>query len=188
MAEKFFELNEELNKVLQNSYKHNERDLILALSEIREEFLTLTNLTKDVELFISPLILACYGYNVYSITVELFFWIAPFSNFSFEQSFYVNFAFFQFFFRVLTVTYFVSEVHHVSQYILRTIQSCSNSVYTLPIKRIEQTLSIDPIGIKLFGTFLITRRFFISIISFIFTTEIVLLQTTGATFNSRKTK
>ncbi|CAL8097783.1 unnamed protein product [Orchesella dallaii] len=112
--------------------------------------------------------------------VLLFFWISPSSSISLEQSFYVDFAFFQFLFRVMSVTYFAADVHHVSYSILDTIQHCPNSLYSLSLERMEKTLIRSPVGISLFSTITITRAFFISIVSFLFTTQIVLLQTAGA--------
>jgi hypothetical protein len=42
--------------------------------------------------------------------------------------------------------------------------------------KLERIISSVPVGIDIFGMFLITRRLFISLISFIFSFQIVLLQ------------
>lgn len=44
------------------------------------------------------------------------------------------------------------------------------------VHRLEMTLIGNPTGICLFGSFMITRHFFISIIFFMFTSEIILMQ------------
>ncbi|CAL8072260.1 unnamed protein product [Orchesella dallaii] len=186
ITEKFRTMNEEISELMSptalaiKTKIAEGRILTLTWDAVRDEFVMLTDLVSQIQNFISPLILACYGVNMYIIMINLFYWIAPYSAFSLEQSFYVYFAFFQFFFRVTTVTYYAAEVHHVSHSIIRTIQRCPNSLYSLSLERLERTLICNPTGICLFGTFMITRRFFISIISFLFTTEIVLLQTTNA--------
>lgn len=48
------------------------------------------------------------------------------------------------------------------------------------MEKIERSLLVNPVGISLFGTFLITRKLFVSMIGFVVTTEIILLQTSIA--------
>ncbi|CAL8072464.1 unnamed protein product [Orchesella dallaii] len=141
------------------------------LQGIRTDFMNLLNLSVEVQKFIVPLILSCYA-------ASLFLWIDPYRPaVTAEQSHYAYFAFLNFLYRITSVTYFAAEVHYTSSSILTTIQLCPNAFYTLSLERLEQLLSSNPIGIRLFGSFMISRKSFITIISFVFTTEIVLLQT-----------
>lgn len=56
--------------------------------------------------------------------------------------------------------------------------------YLFQLEHLERILIANPAGICLFDTFMITRKFFVSIVSFIFTTEIVLLQSFSGYYNT----
>lgn len=113
---------------------------------LREEMVQLSDLVLEVQKYIGPLIMACYTENIYKAVVMLFTWTAPPGSAHVEQTepeiivFYNNFivyATFEFLFRVSMVTYFAAQVNHVSLELLRTIQTCPNSFYTLSVKQIN---------------------------------------------------
>lgn len=154
----------------------------------QEEYEKVSQLVEQVESYICPLILACFAGNIYIVVILLFNWIGPLSGSqsSKEQFIRVWFSFFQYSFRVAAITHFAGEVHQQSARILRQIQKCPQSVYSVSVERLERMLVGNPTGISLMGSFYITRKYFISIISFIFTTEIVLLQTYSSYYASAK--
>lgn len=158
ITDKFRVMNEEVNQLMTQTMSHHihanhhatitssttavisskskiaeGRILTLTWDSVRDEFVMLTDLVLQIEKFIAPLILACYGANMYIIVINLLNWIAPYSQFSIEQSYYVYFAFVQFLFRVTSVTYYAAEVHHVSHGITKILQKCPNSLYSLSV-------------------------------------------------------
>ncbi|CAL8145512.1 unnamed protein product [Orchesella dallaii] len=182
LTEKLRSLNEVIDTVAKMAQRDDGLVLYTTWDLVRDEFLMLIKLNREIQLYISPIILGCYGSNVFSIIINLYIWISPIStsDFKLAQSYYA-FAFFAFMFRVVVVTYYAAEVHQVSNLLLQTIHKCPNILYNITLERMEKSLESNPIGIHIFGSFKITRRFFVSIISLLFTTEIVLFQTASIT-------
>jgi hypothetical protein len=110
--------------------------------------------------------------------------------------------------RTILVTCFAGEVHYNAQKLPWTLQqSFSNTKsYTvvlqtqttsllrlffqiiywemhdmLQLERLERFIALDPTGVQIFGMFLITRRSLISILMFLFSFQIVLIQAVPST-------
>lgn len=87
----------------------------------------------------------------------------------------------QFGLRVFLVTYHASQVYHSTEEIHRSLERLApDFLYNATAYRLERMLGRHPVGVTIFGGLVITRKFFVSILSFLFTTEIVLLQTMSA--------
>ncbi|CAL8145506.1 unnamed protein product [Orchesella dallaii] len=139
VVEKFRCLNSAMEIIITNRFRKNSlletmeptTAVELKWVVIHDEFLLLRKLTQEVQRLIAPLIMACYGINIYIIVISLYNWIAPNSaaTLTLEQLLHV-YAFIQFLFRVLSLTYFASEVHHANRNILGTIHQCPNTLYS----------------------------------------------------------
>lgn len=155
-------------------------------NQIFSHFRLLVKLTRATEKYIGPLIISSYV-CLSQILIILFSWVAPYVELSIMTSNtgHIYYSLVYFIFRVGTLTHFASEVYQSSHDILTTLEE-SSSIPHAQLERIERKLGRNPVGIRLFGTFLITRHTFLSMTGFIFTTEIILLQMTNAIHNNTR--
>lgn len=104
-------------------------------SQIRFEYIEITNLCDTVQQYTFPLIVACYVGLVTEITVNLFIWIGPIKSIdgAGDKFLEVGFPFFHYCFRVAALTYFASNVYHKCRKILKMIVMVSKSVHTTDV-------------------------------------------------------
>ncbi|CAL8135712.1 unnamed protein product [Orchesella dallaii] len=146
---------------------------------IREKTFILLDLSKSITNFVTPPVLICFISNIYLMILQSLQFLSGISS---EKSAYayIYISYFQFTMRTILVTYFASNVYHSTEQIVETLDSCPNSRFSETTTQLERLLARHPVGISIFGAFKIRRKFFISIISFLFTTEIVILQAMNA--------
>ncbi|CAL8091322.1 unnamed protein product [Orchesella dallaii] len=181
LTDRFKAFNEHITAKFTTSFIFKgSKNNIYASEGIRTDFQRLLKLNDDTAGFISPLLISCYCYNIFLMILNIFRWLDPRGTGDTERSTYIYFSFLQFSMRVILITYHASNVHHSTIPIEKSLERIPDELVTKTLERLEAQLCKRPVGIFLFGTFCITRYFFISIVSFLFTTEIVLLQTVGS--------
>lgn len=219
--------------------------MTISWDEIRHQYLELSALIQDVGKFVSPIMLNCYGINIYVIIVSVSKTLVDFisrlrtienyttkdtrscKSFDFiaflldipqcEYIWHANILqllcicplFFSSCFchilcggRVPHQQIYCEYVGTVPQFPIHALGMSRNKNFgcddvciilfkcalnyckriksiqnAFQVERLEQSMRMNPCAISLFGTFTITRNFIVSILSFIFTTEIILLQT-----------
>ncbi|CAL8124322.1 unnamed protein product [Orchesella dallaii] len=148
-----------------------------------DEIVKLRQLSDQTSNFISPLIFTSLMVNVFSGVINLNQFINVSSEFRQNQSVSVLVSITHYILRVVVVIYFTSAVYAKSEDLMGIIEEAPLSTQALLPQR-ESILNMvqrKPIGINFFNTFFITRNFFISILSFMFSIEIIILQTSSGT-------
>ncbi|CAL8128303.1 unnamed protein product [Orchesella dallaii] len=141
---------------------------------IRVLFIRASNSLQKVANYVAPLAFLCYSYNTFELIVDVFYVLS--GNIPLDSLAGTYLSILQLTLRISLVTYHVADMHHSFRSVADVLTECPSSFYDLSAQRLEKFLDTKQFGVHLCGTILITRKFFISIISFIFTTEIILLQ------------
>ncbi|CAL8145522.1 unnamed protein product [Orchesella dallaii] len=138
IAEKYRMLNNSIKEIkLKSNENLKQLSNIHSISEqLHSEFVALSDLTEETQQFIAPIILGSYVTTVYIVIINIFNWITPCSGFSTALGF-LMYEFCHFFVRISTLTYFLSEVHHVGTSIVETIQECPKLLYNLTNNMLE---------------------------------------------------
>ncbi|CAL8081730.1 unnamed protein product [Orchesella dallaii] len=149
---------------------------------LREKLVLLCDMIQKAADYIAPLFLICHVRDLYDIVVNVLLVLSGRMGTEATAHTYASVVLLTF--RLSLVIFYASNIDHTVKEIPKVFRDCPKDLYDMSTKRLQQFLESKPVGVFLFGTFRITRKFFISIISFIFTTEIILLQSSSAISNT----
>ncbi|KAF7988090.1 hypothetical protein HCN44_007584 [Aphidius gifuensis] len=152
LAEKYKYLNKSVIKSLRK-----ERNEIYWL-QCREKYAKLSDLVKETDKTISPLIFLSYFINLYIICIQLYNGIFITADGTLAYVYF--FASFLFIIsRITAVTMSATRIHNQSKIILPKIYCCSPSLFTREAERLQYQLTVDEVALTGMNFFSITRRF-----------------------------
>ncbi|CAG7716022.1 unnamed protein product [Allacma fusca] len=146
--------------------------------QLTDDHAKLYLLITEFEGLLSPLVFASFGVNIYYLCLQLNLGLTPSANNSLIASIYATWSFMQLLVRLLAAAIPAAQIHTYAHKMLQVLKQCPTPCYTTEVDRTERFLAVTKIGLSGLGCFTITRPFILSIVSVVFTFEIVLLQST----------
>ncbi|XP_069700808.1 uncharacterized protein [Periplaneta americana] len=151
-------------QVLPESYWHRRR----------EEYNSLSTLTKKVDFCVSKIVLVSFTSNLYFICRQLLSSITPLGNIYERTYFYWSFGFVLF--RTLMVSLTASRIFEESQHPREALFAVPSESYSKEVSRLLQQVTTDNIVITGMNFFSVTRTMLLTLVGTIVTYEIVLIQ------------
>ncbi|RLZ02212.1 Gustatory receptor 2 [Cephus cinctus] len=142
---------------------------------LREYYASLSLLVKQVDTYISPIILLSFANNLYFICLQLLNGLYPTDNGLLSNLYYFG-SFVFMVTRTVTVTLLVARINDQSKLALPVLYNCPASTYCMEAQRLQQQLSSDDIALTGLRFFSVTRNFMLAVAGAIATYELVLLQ------------
>ncbi|XP_044019411.1 gustatory receptor for sugar taste 64f-like, partial [Aphidius gifuensis] len=170
---------------LSEKYKHLNESVINSLSkqgcdainwhQCRKKYALLSNLVKETDNFISPLILLSYSTNLYFICIQLFNGIFVSANGKLSYVYFFM-SFILILGRIFAITLSAARIHNQSTSILPKIYCCPSSSFSRETERLQYQLTNDDVTLTGMKFFSITRTFMLALVSAIVTYELIILQ------------
>ncbi|XP_044010290.1 gustatory receptor for sugar taste 64f-like [Aphidius gifuensis] len=146
-----------LNKIVIESVVEN-NDCNIDWPEIREKYTIISDLVKQTNNVISPLILLSFAGNLYFICLQFFKGFAPVDNDVLSEIyFFGSFGFLVC--RTAAVTLSAARIHHQSRIILFALFHCPVSSANYEPQWFQNQLAIDEVALTGMDFFSITRKF-----------------------------
>ncbi|CAL8093433.1 unnamed protein product [Orchesella dallaii] len=144
------------------------------------------DLLQVIEEFFSHLIFGSYAVNIYYICIQLLIGLSPdITVTSLVQSIYGPWSFIHMVIRVYIVSLCAARINMYAHQIRKVLGDCPVELYNGEIARVDKRITSGPqIGLTGLGCFVVTKPFILSILSVVFTFEIVLLQGVSSNANS----
>ncbi|XP_021963608.2 gustatory receptor for sugar taste 64f [Folsomia candida] len=137
----------------------------------------LSKLTEEFADLLSPLVFTSFAVNIYFICIQLHLFLAPSKKLDFVSALYVGWSFLHLVARTYVCALSAAKINDYAHNFVKILYNCPRSLYTVDVERAERKLASTSVGLHGLGAFHIGRPFILSVISVIFTFEIVLLQT-----------
>ncbi|CAL8093427.1 unnamed protein product [Orchesella dallaii] len=149
-----------------------------AWTQIVRDHKKLCQLLELLEDFFSPFVFGSYAINMYYICMQLLDGLtSEISSRSIVHSIYAPWSFLHLIMRTFTVSICCARVNVYAHQIRYIFQECPVEYYQPEVSRLDKRVTSGPdIGFSGLGCFVVTKPFMLSILSVIFTFEIVLLQ------------
>ncbi|ODM89736.1 Gustatory receptor for sugar taste 64a [Orchesella cincta] len=149
-----------------------------AWTQIVQDHKKLCQLLELLENFFSPLVFGSYAINMYYICMQLLDGLtSEISSKSIVHSIYAPWSFLHLIMRTFTVSICCARINVYAHQIRCIFQECPVEYYKPEVSRLDKRVTSGPdIGFSGLGCFVVTKPFMLSILSVIFTFEIVLLQ------------
>ncbi|XP_044001646.1 gustatory receptor 5a for trehalose-like [Aphidius gifuensis] len=144
-------------------------------NQLRINYSILSNLVKETDNVLSPLIFLSIGHNFFFICLQLFIGVSD-SNESDIVKIYRPFSFVFIVMRTIGVLFSAAKINDHSKNILPIIYQCPRSKYNNETYRLQCQLTSDEIALTGMSFFSITKGFILTVAGAIFTYEIILLQ------------
>ncbi|KAF7996932.1 hypothetical protein HCN44_002578 [Aphidius gifuensis] len=146
-------------------------------NQLRINYSILSNLVKETDNVLSPLIFISVGHNFFYICLQLFIGVSFDDLNSFNISkVYGIYSFVFIVMRAICVLYSIARINDHSKIILPIIYQCPLSKYTNETYRLQCQLTSDEIALTGMKFFSITRGFILTVAGAMVTYEIILLQ------------
>ncbi|KAF7996931.1 hypothetical protein HCN44_002577 [Aphidius gifuensis] len=130
-------------------------------NQLRINYSILSNLVKETDNVLSPLIFLSIGHNFFFICLQLFIGVSD-SNESDIVKIYRPFSFVFIVMRTIGVLFSAAKINDHSKNILPIIYQCPRSKYNNETKRLLEQLTCDEVALTGMNFFSITRQFMLT--------------------------
>ncbi|XP_076378783.1 gustatory receptor 5a for trehalose [Megalopta genalis] len=170
LAERYKYLNRKLAVTATNSRT------TIGWCELREDYAILSCIVKEVDNYVSPIILLSFANNLYFICLQLLNGLSTSEDSTILETIYFFGSFAFLIARTAAVTLLPARIYDQSKQALPYLYNCSTSSYGIEAQRLQYQLTTDDVALTGLRFFSITRNFMLAMAGAIITYEVVLLQ------------